>query len=419
MGVVTRLLGKPAERTPLARKLISAGTRVGVTPYNWRLLKSTRHAQLHLQARTVAPPPYEARAAHPVCDEDVALCERLIAAYAKALGGRAGEEQVDGMWSWIYETRQRQLAEILDERDARALALELASMFRSTFVLGMAPGALIDHSRSAIGGRIWRIKAVDGLISLAEALGIVAVQDAEQGQATSALDDGLPELVAKIESTLGYSIDFPDVGAAHGVLIDGRLLTIDSAEQIYSAVRVEQAVRLHLTAKAAKTLRVVEIGGGYGAMAQWFLRGKIKPSRYTIVDLPIVGVLQGYFLSKVLGESDVSLYGEDLARVVLMPNTALADVETPCDLLVNKDSMPEMPQDAVLEYLEWAREGCRGIFFSCNQESTREVLGDEQGMVPRLVERTGGYQRLRRDQSWVRAGYVEEIYALTGSGRGK
>ncbi len=125
MSVVTRLLGKPAERTPLARKLISAGTRVGVTPYNWRLLKSTRHAQLHLQARSVSPPPYEARAAHPVSDEDVALCERLIAAYGKALGGRAGEEQVDGMWSWIYETRQRQLAEILDERDARALALEL------------------------------------------------------------------------------------------------------------------------------------------------------------------------------------------------------------------------------------------------------------------------------------------------------
>jgi hypothetical protein len=34
-------------------------------------------------------------------------------------------------------------------------------------------------------------------------------------------------------------------------------------------------------------------------------------------------------------------------------------------------------------------------------------------MVPRLVEQTGGFARLRRDQSWVRAGYVEEIYALT------
>jgi len=413
MSVSSWLLGKPAARTPLAKTLLSAGTRVGVTPYNWRLLKSTRHAQLHLQARTVASPPYEARVAQAVGDADVALCERLIVAYAAAIGGGSREQEVDGMWSWIYETRQRRLAEILDQRDARALAGELASMFRSTFVIGMAPGALIDHSRSAIGARIWRVKAVDGLISLAEALGIVAVQDAEQGRGTSALDAGLPELVAKVEAHLGYSIDFPAVGAAHGVLIDGRLLTIDSGEQIYSAVRVEQAVSLHLPVMAAKALQVVEIGGGYGSMAQWFLRGPIEPARYTIVDLPIVGVLQGYFLSKVLGD-EVSLYGEDPARVVLVPNTALADVQTPCDVLVNKDSMPEMPQEAVLEYLAWGRASCRGIFFSCNQESTREVLGDEQGMVPRLVQRTGGFRRLRRDLSWVRAGYVEEIYALTG-----
>ena len=419
VSITGRLLGKPAERTPLARTLVRAGTRVGVTPYNWRLLKSTRHPQLHLQPRSaVAQPPREARAPHPVSDADIALCERLIAAYDAALGGRTGGEQADGMWSWIYETRQRPLAQILDARDARALALALASMFRSKFVLGMAPGALIDHSQSWLGALIWRATAVDGLVSLAEALGIVAVQDAAQGRGMSALDDeGRPGLVERVETSLGYSIGFPDVGAPYGVSVHGRLLTIDSAEQIYSAVRVEQALRLHLSAQAARAPRLVEIGGGYGLMAYWFLRGAMAPLRYTIVDLPIVSVLQGYFLSKTLGESEVSLFGEDPAHVVLLPNTALGDVQTPYDALVNKDSMPEMPADAVLEYLAWARGNCEGIFFSCNQESTREVLGAEQGMVPRLIEQTGGFARLRRDQSWVRAGYVEEIYALTDAGR--
>ena len=41
--------------------------------------------------------------------------------------------------------------------------------------------------------------------------------------------------------------------------------------------------------------------------------------------------------------------------------------------------------------------------------------GDELGMVPRLVEQAGGYTRLRRDLSWVRAGYVEEIYAVAAA----
>ena len=419
VSLSSRLLGRPAERTALVHSLIRAGTRVGVTPYNWRMLKSTRHPRLHLQARDrVADLRYVAREPHPVSDADVVLCERLVAAYAAALGGRSGDAEADsGVWAWIYETRQRELAQILAAGDAAALARELAAMFRSTFVLGMAPGAFIAHSRSLIGARIWRVKSVDGLISLAEALGIAAVQDAEQGSGTRALDDGPAALVERIEARLGYSIDFPDVGAAHGVAIDGRLLTIDSAEQIYAAVRVEQALRRHLPAAEARSPRIVEIGGGYGATAHWLLAGAMTPSSYTIVDLPIVNVLQGYFLSKTLGEREVSLFGEDPARVVLLPNSALDAVQTPFDALVNKDSMPEMPKSAALEYLLWARSRCAGVFFSCNQESAQDVHGDELGMVPRLVEQAGGYTRLQRDLSWVRAGYVEEIYAVTAAER--
>lgn len=413
MSVASRVLGKPDERTQFAHALVSASTRVGVTPYNWRLLKSTRHPELHLKARgPIAPLRYEARPAHPVTEADVTLCERLIAAYVAARPA-APDSDGDSIWSWIHQTRQRELAEILDTRDASALALALASMFRSSFVLGMAPGALIDHSESRLGGRIWCVKSVDGLISLAEALGIAGVQDAEQGSRTRSLDEGLPALVEQVESRLGFSIDFPDVGAAHGASVHGRLLTIDSAEQIYSAVRVEQALRLHLDADAVRAPRIVEIGGGYGSMAAWLLLGTLTPSRYTIVDLPIACVLQGYFLSKTLGVSEVSLLGEDPARILLLPDNALGEVQTPYDLLVNKDSLPEMPKAAALGYLTWAASSCSGIFFSCNQESTQRVHGDEQGMVPRLVEQAGGFVRLRRDLSWVRAGYVEEIYSPT------
>ena len=241
--------------------------------------------------------------------------------------------------------------------------------------------------------------------------------DPEQGRGLPALHSGLPGLCEELEARLGYSIDFPDVGAAHGVSIGGRLLTLDSAEQIYAAVRVEQAVRLHLPAAALP--RIVEIGGGYGAMAYWLLRGPLAPSRYEIVDLPIVGVLQGWFLSQALGVADVSLFGERAARVALVPSTALAAVGTPYDVLVNKDSLPELPAAAALDYLAWARASCAGIFYSCNQESARDVLGEAQGIVARLVEQAGGFERLRRDRSWVRAGYVEEIYAAADPPAGR
>jgi len=72
VSVARRILSQPADRTLLVRALVGAGTTVGVTPYNWRLLKSTRHLQMHLRSRISAPhPPYEARAPHPVSEADI------------------------------------------------------------------------------------------------------------------------------------------------------------------------------------------------------------------------------------------------------------------------------------------------------------------------------------------------------------
>jgi len=317
------------------------------------------------------------------------------------------------MWSWIYETRQRRLAELLDRLDAPALALELASMFRKTFVLGMAPGSLISHSESSLGARIWRLKTLDGLVSLAEALGVVPVEGPEQGYRGLAFEGGMPDLVERIERSLGISIDFPDVGAPYGLRIHERLVTIDSPDQIYSAVRLDQAVRLHLDAGAVEAPSIAEIGGGCGATCYWFLRRHEAAARYVIIDLPTVNVLQGYFLSRALGTSAVSLFGEEPAQVVVTPNSALSTVDAPYDILVNKDSMPEMPEEAVREYLRWARSTCGGIFYSSNQEGKVAFLGQRQGLVPEAILQTGGFCRLRRDQSWVRPGHVEEIYAIT------
>ena len=79
-------------------------------------------------------------------------------------------------------------------------------------------------------------------------------------------------------------------------------------------------------------------------------------------------------------------------------------------MLANKDSMPEMPEAAMVGYLEWARSTCDGILFSYNQEGGATFDGEPQNLVPRAVDRVGGFARVQRDLSWVRRGYVEEIY---------
>jgi hypothetical protein len=85
-------------------------------------------------------------------------------------------------------------------------------------------------------------------------------------------------------------------------------------------------------------------------------------------------------------------------------------VERNVDLLLNENSMPEMPESTVEEYIRWAQRVVRGVFYSYNQETDRPAQGVPQVLVPAVVNRVGGFQRISRDLSWIRRGYVEEVY---------
>ncbi len=348
----------------------------------------------------------------PAKTEELELCQRLIAAYSKASERDRVTRSTEGMWSWIFDTCQRELAATLERGDAEALARLMASMFQRDFLLGLASGPLISHTHSKLASRIWCLKSFDMLVSLAEALSVVPVENPEQGSTGLAFEAGVGELLVRLERKLGFRLDFPDVGAPAGLAVEGRLITPDTPEQIYAAVRLDEAICLHLDrrADAANALRVVEIGGGDGGMCYWYLKRRDGVASYTIVDLPIVNVIQGYFLARALGPKRVSFHGEPPTQVKIAPDFALAEVESPFEVLVNKDSMPEMPRVTMMDYLEWGATNCEGLFYSYNQEVQAEVLGEAQGVVHEAIAEMGRFERLRRDESWVRRGYVEEIY---------
>ena len=62
----------------------------------------------------------------------------------------------------------------------------------------------------------------------------------------------------------------------------------------------------------------MEIGAGMGRTAYYMC--KFGLSDYTIVDLPMSNVAQAAFLSRVMGEDQISLAGEDRsANVRILP----------------------------------------------------------------------------------------------------
>jgi hypothetical protein len=342
----------------------------------------------------------------------VALCQRLIDAYASA---QLDAPSTSGMWAHgVFQRRQRELISPLRRGDATALAESLASMFQSEFVLGMAPGSL-GVARSRLTRRLAHLNVLNKLVALAESQGAVRGENPEQGAVGVAFADGADAFIANTETTLGISLDFPDIGAAYGILLADRLISWDTPDQVYAAARLSEAMRTYL-ADREPPLHVVEIGGGYGAMAHWLLR--MSDLRYTIVDLPLINVLQGYFLGQALGPSEISLHSEAPARVAIAPTHALASIEVPFDVLANKDSMPEIPESALLDYLSWARAACDGIFYSYNHESATPFERTPQNVVSDALTRVGGFVRVRRNMSWLRRGYAEEIYMPSASSAG-
>jgi hypothetical protein len=93
----------------------------------------------------------------------------------------------------------------------------------------------------------------------------------------------------------------------------------------------------------------------------------------------------------------------------VLPTHAIGDCG-PVDVLFNENSLPEIPADAARGYLEWGAKHVRGLFFSYNHESLTAQRDFAVGTVPEVVERIGGFRRLGRSLSWVRPGYVEEVY---------
>jgi hypothetical protein len=134
----------------------------------------------------------------------------------------------------------------------------------------------------------------------------------------------------------------------------------------------------------------------------------------SIIDLPLINVLEGYFLAKAFGASNVKLYGETYDHnpvISILPTFAFkAEIKNDIDVLINENSMPEMSRAIVENYILYAKKQLSGIFFSYNHEAYSIVYGKPQVFVPEVIECVGGFKRLSRNASWVRSGYVEEVY---------
>jgi len=398
---------------PIKKLILQLLGFVGLSAHDVYLLKSIRHRGWISRAftpgnKTIPVQRFEFTDIETPDKEDLRLCERLIDAFHFGLREDQPAANVSPMWASIIDNKQRALFETLLKKNPEDLANLLARMFQSEILHGIDSGDLYT-------GRNWRyhsLKLLDDLSSLAEYLGVVR---AESGQGTigHAFANGLDDLVSKIEAELGSSIGGPRIGGAYGIVANDSLVTLQSPEYVYVASRIAHAIESFfpsISNPENSQLNLLEIGAGYGGTAQFLLRlcGS-RAKNYTIVDLPLANVLQGYYLANSVGPSKVRLNGEDGSGLIEILPPAELFGKTDIDILLNQNSLPEIPQDAGASYLTWAKQESK-LFFSYNYEALTEQREFAVVTVPELVAQVGGFRRLNRALSWLRPGYVEEIY---------
>jgi hypothetical protein len=336
------------------------------------------------------------------------VAERLIAAFGAASPRHIADEQ--SLWSILEGSNHASLIEILRRRDAITLDKYFQNIFKESVLFG------IDQSRDQASfvradegpGEPYATHFTDGIVRLAEAFGLLPVENPEQGRWGENLYIDPDLLLDNIQQFLGVDLRPPEIAEGRlGVATKHGLFAFRDISAIYTAYRLKR-----ILADYGGT-SVCEIGGGLGKVA--YYAHLMGITDYTIIDLPQVNALQAFYLMRALTGDSVVLFGEPEhgESVKLYPDWRFAELpDRHFDLILNQDSMPELGYATSTSYLKLIKNKSRRLFLSINQESENVMTaqGDKQEAVFRLVQRVGGYKSVYRFPFWLRNGYTEELY---------
>ncbi len=349
---------------------------------------------------------------------DVEAATRLLAAYqtgeARAAAHPSGSRP--DVWTMIGQ-QQTGFAAVVERGDPQLLARYLCNVSRHDASVGIVQG---DGEYERVvrdpGYRDFlALIAKDKLVSLAEAVGHLPVENPEQGVFATNLHADADALVAGIAQRVGIDITPPE--------IDGGLLKLRTRHGLFGERDANAIFTAWLLRRLADRLGgsgVCEIGGGSGRVAYWSRRLGLGP--YTIVDLPTVNCVQAYYLLASLPDDAIALYGEGSPQaapdVTVWPSHALDELpQQTFSIVLNQDSMPEMDRETVDEYLRWCGRVCTGLFVSINHESRPAYGGNLRHVsVPEAAAAVGGLELVDRYPYWLRRGYVVELYRPTAAG---
>lgn len=344
----------------------------------------------------IADPPYGITGVSTPEVDDARLVTRLLAAYRRA------HEEHEGcgasMWQGFFDAMQTPL----DEAFRSGTHAEATRLLRDPSASNHFYG--FDNLCAALADKFLppsmqaqsALACLAGLVRLGEAMGIVCTWNPEYPPLASRCWTA-EEMLAALEQRLGIEIVFPNPYPKEvGLQTSRGLVSYRAVQALYQAWRIRELVR------SVPRPRVLEVGAGLGRTAYYARLLGIED--YTLVDIPLSMIAQGYFVGRCLGEAEVEFMGEMPAagpRVrFVSPKTFLGSSDR-YDLIVNIDSMTEFAPEAAHSYLKRIADASP-LFLSINHENNAETMAEMFASLPSAVD-------VQRSLYWMRRGYVEEI----------
>lgn len=324
------------------------------------------------------------------------LIERIIAAYQHQQ--KAHAQEASGVWQTI-SGHKSDVHDALMAGNTSRVADFLSDPAKSMIMHGFDTPTAVSFERLIERPALIHYLAltVGSLRRLCEALGVLRMAYPEgYGVAADVISNeskDIEDLAALAQTALDIDLRFPNCFRNEIVVETSRGgASYRAVQSLYQAWKSRETIAEFSKGRNS----AIEVGGGTGRTA--YYANRLGITDYTIVDLPLTGVVQAYFLGTALGPDQLTLEGEKTDNPIkLVSPPALPEREV--GLVASFDALVEFSAEAARSYVDYA---CRnaGAVLSVNRESksysVHELLA-EKGYKP------------RRTPSWMRNGYVEEV----------
>jgi hypothetical protein len=341
--------------------------------------------------------------------DDHRLVGRIVAAYQRAHAqySKTPSSWDLGLWEIKRDIHERLLRGSVEQVAAMLRNPASTTLFWGFDALAKAPPRAVEPHELVLKRlndrtdwtHLYAIWIMDALRGLAESVGAIRVNYPEVERETEIVSDELKSadpIIDVIEARMGKHLDFPNPFPGELGLSSRRgVISFRAVQAIYQAWRIAE-----LISKNAGR-RVLEIGGGLGRTAYYAVKFGIQD--YTIVDIPLTNVAQGYFLGRIFGPDGVRLFGEEGDGIRIIPPAAFLSVHDRYDLIVNVDSLTELDRATAETYCTAAKK--RAVLFLSINHEFNPLTAQKVCTAANMIQEY-------RMPYWMRRGYVEELFRM-------